>query len=107
MISNNEENAMEKEKLTELVRGVQAGDEKAMTEMYESFQKDIYYFIYKTVNDEDLAADLTQDTFIEILQSIHSLKEPVFIIAPFSGQYPLKVIYKLESPKAFAKPSLL
>ena len=67
---------MEREKLISLVKGVQNGDENAMTEMYNTFHNDIYYYIFKTVNDSELAADLTQDTFIEILQSIASLKEP-------------------------------
>ena len=71
---------MEREKLIALVQGVQKGDEDAMTEMYNTFHDDIYYYIYKTVNDSELAADLTQDTFIHILQSINTLKEPVAFI---------------------------
>lgn len=71
---------MEREKLISLVQGVQNGDENAMTEMYNTFHNDIYYYILKTVNDSELAADLTQDTFIEILQSISSLKEPAAFI---------------------------
>lgn len=71
---------MEREKLILLVQGVQNGDENAMTEMYNTFHNDIYYYIFKTVNDSELAADLTQDTFIEILQSIASLKEPAAFI---------------------------
>jgi RNA polymerase sigma factor (sigma-70 family) len=71
---------MEREKLISLVQGVQKGDENAMTEMYNTFHNDIYYYIFKTVSDSELAADLTQDTFIEILQSIASLKEPAAFI---------------------------
>ena len=71
---------MEKEKLIALVKGVQKGDESAMTRMYEAFYEDIYYYIFKTVNDSELAADLTQDTFIEILQNIGSLQEPVAFV---------------------------
>ena len=71
---------MEKEKLIALVKGVQKGDESAMTQMYEAFYEDIYYYIFKTINDSELAADLTQDTFIEILQSIGSLQEPVAFV---------------------------
>lgn len=72
---------MEKEKLVALVEGVKRGDEAAMTEMYEAFFDDIYYYILKTVNnDSELASDLTQDTFIEILQSIGSLQEPAAFV---------------------------
>lgn len=71
---------MEREALVSLVLGVQNGDDTAMTEMYNTFYDDIHYYIFKTVNDEELASDLTQDTFIEILQSIHSLQEPAAFI---------------------------
>lgn len=71
---------MEREALVSLVLGVQNGDDTAMTEMYNTFHDDIHYYIFKTVNDEELASDLTQDTFIEILQSIHSLQEPAAFI---------------------------
>lgn len=71
---------MEREKLVALVEGVQKGDEAAFSEMYTAFYDDLYYYIYKTVNDPELAADLTQDSFIEIMQSIGALQEPAAFI---------------------------
>lgn len=60
-----------------LVRGVQQGRDDAATELYQAFYSDIYYFILKNANnDAELAADLTQDTFMEILQTIQNLQEP-------------------------------
>lgn len=70
---------MEKEKLTRLVKAVQSGSEPAITELYNGYHNDIYYYILKTLdsrNDTDLTADLTQDTFIEILQTINKLQDP-------------------------------
>lgn len=70
---------MEKEKLTKLVRAVQIGSEAAIAELYNGYHNDIYYYILKTLDtthDPDLAADLTQDTFIEILQTIDKLQDP-------------------------------
>lgn len=72
---------MEKEKLISLVRATQNGDEAAFTALYESFHSDIYYHILKNVdNDTELAADLTQETFIEIMQTIGDLKEPAAFV---------------------------
>lgn len=71
---------MDRERLIALVTGVQNGDDNAMTEMYNAFHDDIHYYILKTVNDTELASDLTQDTFIEILQSIGSLQEPAAFV---------------------------
>ncbi len=36
----------------------------------------------------------------------HSLNVPVRISAPRSGQYPLKVTYRFDSPNALPNPSL-
>ena len=64
-----------------MVRGLQNGEPDAATELFETFQKDIYYFILKTVdNDHHLAEDLTQDTFIKILEKIGELKEPAAFV---------------------------
>ena len=72
---------VEREKLISMVRGLQNGEPDAATELFEIFQKDIYYFILKTVdNDHHLAEDLTQDTFIKILEKIGELKEPAAFV---------------------------
>jgi len=72
---------VEKEQLITMVRGMQAGDEAATAQMYETFHEDFYYFILKTVNnDRELAEDLLQDTFLEILETIHKLEEPVAFV---------------------------
>lgn len=71
---------MEKEQLVSMVTAAQSGQEEATTALYYAFYQDIYYYIFKTVNDRELAADLTQDTFIEILQTIGSLKEPAAFV---------------------------
>lgn len=72
---------METEKLTALVLAVQNGEDNAATELYNAYQKDLYYHIYKTVNDPHLAEDLLQDAFIEILGTIQNLKEPAAFLS--------------------------
>lgn len=71
---------MEKEKLISLVCAARQGDEQAITELFNAFHDDLYYHIYKTVNDPTLAEDLLQDTFIEVLQTIHQLNEPTAFV---------------------------
>lgn len=65
-----------KEQLISIVTAAQRGEENAVSELYNAFYMDLHYYIMKTVKDPDLAADLTQDTFIEILQTIQALREP-------------------------------
>lgn len=67
---------MEKDALIKLVCAAQNGIESAATDLYNAFQKDLYYHILKTVNEPALAEDLLQDTFIEILQTINNLNDP-------------------------------
>lgn len=69
-----------RERLISMVRAVQNGEEAAATTLYDTFYDDVYYHIMKTVKDPDLAADLTQDTFLDILQNIGALKEPAAFI---------------------------
>lgn len=64
------------EKPTAAVIALQSGQDSAAEALYNAYQKDIYYYIFKTVQDPYLAEDLTQDTFMEILETIHKLKEP-------------------------------
>ena len=71
---------VERKKLIAMVRGAQQGDDEAAAELYDNFYSDIYYHIMKTVNHPELAADLTQDTYIEILSTISKLEEPAAFV---------------------------
>ena len=73
---------MEREKLVSMVEGLKRGDDAAFDMLYRNFQSDIYYFILqKTDNDRQLSEDLTQETFIEVLESIGTLNEPVAFVS--------------------------
>ncbi len=71
---------VEQEKMTALVLALQNGEDDAATELYQTFQGDIYYYILKIVKDPHLAEDLTQDTFLEILETIGKLREPAAFV---------------------------
>ena len=67
---------MDKEWMVKLVKAMQAGDQNAAGQLYEACYQDIYYFILKTVKEKELAEDLTQDTFMKIMENISQLQEP-------------------------------
>lgn len=71
---------MEKEKLIKLVTEAQNGDSKSMNILFNEFYNDVYYFALKTVKSEDIACDVTQETFIEIIRTINNLQEPVAFV---------------------------
>ncbi len=67
---------MEKQRMIELVTKAQSGDQNALNDLFNESYNDVYYFALKTVKDEELACDITQETFMEIIKSLHTLKEP-------------------------------
>lgn len=71
---------IEREQLIAMVRAAQNGEEGAAGVLYQTFYKDIQYFIMGKVNDAELAKDLTQDTFIEIFDTIDALREPAAFV---------------------------
>ena len=71
---------MEREQLTATVRAAQQGDEKALNLLFNTYYNDVYYFALKTLKDEDLACDITQETFVEIINTLQDLKEPAAFV---------------------------
>ncbi len=71
---------MEKELLVSLVTKAQQGDNNAMNELFNAFYNDFYYFALKTVKDDDLALDITQEAFVEIINTIGKLEEPAAFV---------------------------
>ena len=72
--------AMEKERLVALVTAAQSGDGNATNELFNAFYNDLYYFALKTVKDDDLALDITQEAFVEIINTLGNLKEPAAFV---------------------------
>lgn len=71
---------MEKEQLVSLVNAAQQGDGKALNDLFNAFYNDVYYFALKTVKDDQLACDITQETFMEIINTLGNLKEPAAFV---------------------------
>ncbi len=71
---------MEREVLVPLVTRAQGGDGEAMNELFNAFYNDVYYFALKTVKDDQLACDITQEAFVEILSTLGNLKEPAAFV---------------------------
>lgn len=52
---------------SQLISLYQAGNEDALSTLIHRHQKDLFTFILYKINDEDLANDVFQDTFIKII----------------------------------------
>lgn len=67
--------------ITDLVIKIQNGQTDEFNSLFNLCYDDIYYFSLKTVKDENLACDITQETFIEIFNTLNNLKEPEAFIS--------------------------
>ena len=67
---------MEREQLVATVTAAQNGDSEALNLLFNTYYNDVYYFALKTLKDADLACDITQETFVEIINTIGDLKAP-------------------------------
>lgn len=71
---------MEKNELVALVTAAQSGDSDAVNRLFNEFYSDVYYFALKTVKDSDLAQDITQEAFVEIINTLGKLSEPAAFV---------------------------
>ena len=71
---------MEREKLISLVTAAQNGDNGALNELFSAFYNDVYYFALKTLKDDEIACDVTQEAFVEIIRTIGNLQEPAAFV---------------------------
>ncbi len=72
---------MDKDKYVGLVSAAQCGDKDAIDKLFNTFYGEVYYFALKTVKDEQAAQDITQETFIEIINTLEDLKEPAAFVS--------------------------
>jgi len=54
----------------DLIRAAKQGDEKAFTEMFDTYKLPVYYFILRRVRNETDSEDLTMETFERAFASI-------------------------------------
>ena len=59
---------------TDLVRDTKQGDIAAFERLFGKYQKRVYNLIYRMVGNETDAADLTQDVFVRVYNSLGRLK---------------------------------
>ena len=68
---------MSREKtMHELVTAAKAGDQEAITLLYERTSNKAYYLSFQLVKDEDTAQDILQDAYIKAFGSLDMLSDP-------------------------------
>lgn len=59
-----------------LIRQAQSGHRQALNQLFGQWYPRVYNLAYKYFNDEDLAADVSQQTFVAIQKSLAQLRDP-------------------------------
>ncbi len=58
-----------------MIKKIQAGDTEAFDTLVRKYYRSIYQFCYRRLNgDADLAADITQDVFLKLLENIQAVR---------------------------------
>lgn len=58
-----------------MVKKIQAGDTEAFDTLVRKYYRSIYQFCYRRLNgDADIAADITQDVFLKLLENIQAVR---------------------------------
>jgi len=66
----------ERDEVQETVARARSGDMAAFEELYRSHQAGIFTFIRSQVRHREIAADLTQETFVRAWESLPRLRKP-------------------------------
>jgi len=69
-LSNNDKSG--RDELSNLIGRAQEGNKQAFAKIYDILAKDVYKFILFRIGDEEMAKDLTSETFFKVWQKIDS-----------------------------------
>jgi|GEM_PF-319280 len=63
-----------------IARGLKRGDEKAQTVAYRVLSPAVMGMAVRMLQDHGLAQEVVQDTFVELIEHAHALKDPAAVI---------------------------
>ena len=81
--------------LSKIVIRAQGGDSDAFAELYAATYQKQYRFAYKYLQDEYLAQDAIQETYILALKNISTLRDPLVFIS-WLNQINMRVCFKMH-----------
>lgn len=64
-----------------IARGIQRGDRRAQAVAYRLMSPTIMGMAVRILQDEGLAQEVVQDTFVELIDKAHTLKDPASVVA--------------------------
>lgn len=86
--------AQDHQYLAQLVRQAQSGSSDAFAELYVATCQRQYRFSYQYLKNEFLAQDAVQETYIQVLKNISTLRDPLLFSA-WLNQINMRVCYAI------------
>lgn len=71
---------MKREQLILTVSAAQNGDSTALNDLFNAYYQNFYYFALKIVKDQDIAFEVIQEAFVEIISTLGKLQEPAAFV---------------------------
>ena len=65
----------------ELIKQIIAQDRKAQFQLFELTKRMVYSLAFRMLNNEELAHDVLQETYVEVFQQIKNLKHPEALVS--------------------------
>lgn len=59
-----------------LILRCQMGDKDALTSLIERYQRPMWYFVSRLLDDRQASEDILQDVWLTVIKRIHALKKP-------------------------------
>ncbi len=70
-------NEFDQTQVIELVVAAQRGEKEAFGRLFERFERTVFAIAMRRLGDFNEAQELTQDVFIQVMQKLSQLREPV------------------------------
>ncbi len=72
---------LEREQLVPLVTAAKNGDGDAINTLFNNYYDDVYRYAKFQVHDDDLASEITQESFVTIITDLPELREPAAFVS--------------------------
>ena len=97
-------------KTSKLVNKVKEGDSQAFAELYSLTYQKVYLLSLSILKNKSMAEDITQEVFINVLESINTLENPKLFIAwvnKITSTHCIREIYKIKKLKEVSSDNIL
>ena len=76
---------MNEDILNGFIDGIANGNEKALKQLYEATERNVFHYIYRMVNNQQMAEDLLMETYIQTWKSAKNYRRHAKVLTWIIG----------------------